>query len=241
MADLKGSWELTLIARKLLEKPALRVNALDALGRLQVYQEPPGRILDFGCGWGFFLSIASECGWQPYGLEPLPGHATYARTEFGATVVTDTLRDSTFPANYFSVATAFQVFEHLPNPAADLRRLHIMLEPGGVILVEVPNIDTWSVRLFGERHRHFVPDHINFFSKETLSRLLEKSGFRVIERYYPRRCMSLHHLVNTWGGRYLPMAIHSLLSSFVRKTGLSQKLLRLGVGDILAMIGRKVC
>lgn len=237
--ELAGCWEVRELDGKLVEESALGANARDALLRIGRYTSPPGRLLDFGCGWGFFLGAAGEQGWEMYGLEPLPGHALYTRGKVGANVITDILRDGTFPENYFDVITAFQVFEHLPDPAGDLARLSQALRPGGIMLVEVPNIDTWSVRLLGKRHRHYVPDHLNFFSAETLGRLFVAVGLEVIEAYYPTRQMSVGYLTTAWGGRMLPQRVVMSLTSALATSRLWSKNLRLNLGDIVAVIGRK--
>lgn len=237
--DLVGSWEMTELMRKRGEETVLHLNALDALRRILPFRQPPGRLLDFGCGWGFFLGAAGQQGWEPHGLEPLPGHAIYARAQFGATVVTDILRTATFPPNSFDVITSFQVFEHLPDPAGDLNKLHAALKPGGVIVIEVPNIDTWSVRLLGKHHRHFVHDHLNFFSATTLGVLLAGLGFRVVNTYYPTRRMSVRYLTTAWGGRYLPAGVTRLLNQGLQRLGLWERSLQLNLGDIVAVIGQK--
>lgn len=238
--DIAGCWELSLLPAKEAEWPAFRLNAADALDRIEQHARAPGRLLDFGCGWGFFLGIARERGWEPYGLDPLPGHAVYARAKFGATVVTDVLRDDTFPPKFFDAVTAFQVFEHLPDPVSDLARLHRVLKPGGIILIEVPNIDTWSMRLLGRRHRHFVQDHLTFFSARTLALLLEKHGFRVLVSYHPTRHMTIRHLVADWGGRYLPMRVVSGTEAIARHLSLWEKVISINLGDIVAVIAWKV-
>lgn len=237
--DLVGCWEVAHLPGKLAEAPALRLNALDALNRIACFRSPPGRLLDFGCGWGFFLAAAREVGWSIFGLEPLPGHAIYARGHFGAEVVSDILRDSSYPPEFFDIVTAFQVFEHLPDPAGDVARLAKCLKPGGLALIEVPNIDTWSVRLLGKKHRHFVHDHLNFFSPQTLSRLLENGGFDVVDIYHPSRRMTYRHLMTIWGRRYLPPAIGARLSDAMRKTHLWDRTMKLNLGDIVAVIGLK--
>ena len=239
LGDLVGCWEVSELTSKLAEIEALRANAIDALDRIERYSTPPGRLLDFGCGWGFFLDVARERGWLPYGLEPLPGHALYVRAKVEADVVTDILRDSTYPADYFDAITSFQVFEHLPDPAGDLVRLQQALRPGGILLIEVPNIKTWGVRLMGKRHRHFVPDHLNFFSDETLGRLFQASGLEILETYHPTRQMSFRHLITAWGGRLLPEVFTSTSTRLFQNTKIWNKTFGLNIGDIVAVIGRK--
>lgn len=234
---LNGFWELAQLPKRQGERPALRRNATAALRRLERYVRPPGRLLDFGCGWGFFLATARERGWEVYGLEPLPGHALYARAMVGATVTTDVLHDDTFPADHFDVITAFQVLEHLPDPAGNLHRLHRCLRPGGLILIEVPNIATWSVTLLGKRHRHFNPDHLTFFSPRTLRALLEKYGLEVLETYRPTRWMTLRYLFGHWG-RWL-LGRPPAPTRVGHTSWLQRLVVPLNFGDIVGAIGRK--
>jgi SAM-dependent methyltransferase len=120
----------------------------------------------------FFLAVAKDRGWFAYGLEPLPVCSVYARSKFKLNIVTDTLHEDTFPLEYFDAIASFQVFEHLPYPNRDIQILHKILRRDGLILIEVPNFDTWTMHLMKSRHRHFVPDHINFFSRKTLVQFL---------------------------------------------------------------------
>ena len=237
--DLAGCWELSLLPSKENEQEAIRVNAAHSLAKIERYRPAKGHLLDFGCGWGHFLSVAKERGWAIFGLEPLPGHALYARATTGAQVITDTLRDNTFLSGYFDAITAFQVFEHLPNPGVDLKRLYRILKPGGVLLIEVPNIDTWSIRLLGPRHRHFVIDHLNFFSAHTLGQLLQRNGFEILESFYPTRRMTVRHLVDDWGARFLPRRAVKLLSTGAQRVGLYRRMIGLNLRDIVTVVARR--
>ena len=239
MDDLKGSWEWGLIQSKQAEYPAARLNHQAALSMIGRYTSSPGRLLDFGCGAGFFLSTAKESGWDVYGLEPLPGHAIYSRATFDVPVATDILRPGAFPSDHFDVITAFQVFEHLPDPNVVLSELARILKPGGLILVEVPNIDTWSVRLFGPRHRHYVQDHIYFFSAQTLSALFGNYGLQVLDTWSPGRRMSLHYLVQAWGKRYLSRWLTAPAQRLLDWLGIGERVVVLNFGDIVSVIGRK--
>jgi SAM-dependent methyltransferase len=240
--DVAGSWEFNILADKKAEAPAQRVNGLDALAKIESHLDNASaspRLLDFGSGFGFFLGVVKEYGWEPVGLEPLPASSVYARATFGVEVATDTLRPDTFPADHFDVVTAFQVFEHLESPGEVLTVLQRALRPGGIILIEVPNIDSWSTRLMRSRCRHYVPDHINFFSADTLRHLMEVCGFEVLELYNPARCMSIRHLLSTWGKRYLTKTGADVLCSIAKKVGLWEATVHINIGDIVTAIGRK--
>jgi cyclopropane fatty-acyl-phospholipid synthase-like methyltransferase len=241
--DVRDSWEFALLPAKEVELPALQKNALDALNRIEQHLQNGSERkildLDFGSGWGFFLATAKQQGWTSYGLEPLPASAVYARATFGLSIITDTLRDNTYPNDFFDVITAFQVFEHLPYPKKDIQSLYRMLKRGGIILIEVPNFETWTMRLMKSRHRHFVQDHLNFFSITTLGRLLTENGFELIDHYCPTRRMSIRHLVDIWLQRYLPAWIKDAFRNILQRVHLWNATVGLNLGDILTVIARK--
>jgi SAM-dependent methyltransferase len=240
--DVKGSWELAGLAEKEAEWPALQRNARQALLRLGRHATGrQQRLLDFGSGGGFFLAAAKAQGWEAYGLEPLPATAVYARARFSLNITTDTLHADTFRAQFFDAVTAFQVFEHLPYPDRDIWNLGQMLRPGGLLLIEVPDIDTWTLKLMHGRHRHFVPDHINFFAPKTLAKLCTSAGLQVVDAYHPVRQMSLRHLVDAWGPRFLPKAVVALLKRTFEATRLWDTTIGLNLGDIVTVIARKPC
>lgn len=239
MRDVAGSWELTILAGKEPQKTALERNASGALRELARFARPPGSLLDIGCGWGFFLGVAARLGWTTHGLEPLPAHAVHTRATTGSRVVCDVLRDGTFAEESFDVVTSFQVFEHLPDPSAYLERVRRLLRSSGLVLIEVPNFDTWSVRVMGSRARHFSPDHLNFFSARTLGRLLESHGFEPLHTYYPTRFMTLGHLVGHWGRRYLRGPLTAAASGSRGQSGVWTKTVGVNLRDIVAVIARR--
>lgn len=177
---------------------------------------------------------------MPFGLEPLPATAVYARSKFGLNIITDTLRETTYPPEYFDVITSFQVFEHLPSPEEDIKKLRRFLKKDGLILIEVPNYNTWSMKILRSHHRHFVGDHVNFYSKETLQLFLENNGFKVIKHYHPTRRMSVRHLTKRWLSRYTPKPIATISHEAIKRTFLWEYIIGLNIGDIIAVIARKV-
>ncbi len=239
IADVTSHWEWPILANKREEFPAIRQNAHIALDRVEAYHNGGRRLLDYGCGGGVFLNVAKERQWEVYGLEPLVGHAIHARGFAGATVIADTLRSDTFPLGYFDAVTAFQVFEHLPDPRAEMSKLASFTRAGGTLLIEVPNIDTPMVRLLGPRHRHFVQDHLNFFSAHTLRMLMKQHGFDPLETYYPRRVMTWRHLVSGWGGVVYGDWWRRRAANVLRRLGIADRTVSVGVGDIVAVIARK--
>ncbi len=135
-----------------------------------------GRLLDVGCGNGFFLAFAFERGWDCYGLDNSPGAILAARQKLSDRVTLTTLMDAYYPSDSFDVVSLFEVLEHLPNPMDHLREIHRILKPGGWVCVSVPNFASlerwifrrWWVGLDAPRHlQQFTPQSLHFFLKET--------------------------------------------------------------------------
>lgn len=239
LRDLAGCWESAALATTLAQRDARALNHQAALAAIARHRPPPGTLLDFGCGWGFFLESARQAGWDVRGIEPLPGHGVFARGALGLDVVTDTLRPDTFPPASFDVATAFQVFEHLPDPAAEIDKLHAVLKPGGLVAIEVPNIDTVLVSLLRGRHRHFVQDHLWFFGPATLARFLQAHGFDILETTFPTRRLTVRHVIDHWTARQASPRVADALHRGADRAGALDRVIRVNLRDIVMVIARK--
>jgi 2-polyprenyl-3-methyl-5-hydroxy-6-metoxy-1,4-benzoquinol methylase len=138
-----------------------------------------GALLDLGCGCGSFLATLDHQAWQLYGVEMSADSADAARKRTGAEVFTGDILAARFPAGHFDVITCLHVLEHVYDPVAVLRRAWSWLKPGGILLVEVPNIDAAERKLF----RSFwypleLPRHLYHFSSRSLRHLAALIGYR---------------------------------------------------------------
>ena len=160
---------------------------------LRRYAPGPGRLLDIGCGTGRLLYLAQRAGWRVKGLELSLAMAAYVRERLGVEVVAgDFLELEPAPADHeaFDVVCLRHVLEHLPDSLVAMRRIHALTRPGGLFLVEMPNVEAWSkkwlrlvVRLGLHRRRfpdNFVAGHCNEFCRQSFDYLLRQSGFELV-------------------------------------------------------------
>jgi SAM-dependent methyltransferase len=141
------------------------------------------RVLDVGCGAGYFLAALEERGISCRGLELNARVAAYARRR-GLDVVSADVADE--PDGAWDVITLFDVLEHLPNPVATLRTLCGKLGPGGFIVAFTPNIHSLAYELMGASQNTMLPfEHLCFFDRGSLEWLARESGFalRSLETY----------------------------------------------------------
>ena len=142
----------------------------------------PGRLLDIGSGDGRFAHHMAHHGWDATGIDFSPAAQEFAhRFRSSARFLQGSLEDYHFPARSLDLVTLWQVLEHIGEPRPLLQRCYNLLEPGGMFVASVPNIDGWSSRLTRERWWGLdVPRHLVHYSPSTLRCSLEQAGFRVI-------------------------------------------------------------
>lgn len=135
-----------------------------------------GRLLEVGCGYGFFLDEA-----RPY-------FARCEGTEFSKTgakrssACADQIHlgglDSLPGSARYDCIVALQVIEHVYDPISFVRRLGDHLVGGGLLLLSTPNMGSLWRKLLGSRWPSFkIPEHVAFYDSKTLSRLFRDAGF----------------------------------------------------------------
>jgi SAM-dependent methyltransferase len=140
---------------------------------------PGGRLLDVGCGSGAFVAQMEALGWRAEGIDPDPAAVAGAR-EAGLEVRQGMLADLD-PAEHagaFDAVTLSHVIEHLHDPAGDMRRIHALLRPGGLLWIATPNLEALGLRRFGRDWLGLDPPrHLVLFTRASLERLVRDAGF----------------------------------------------------------------
>jgi 2-polyprenyl-3-methyl-5-hydroxy-6-metoxy-1,4-benzoquinol methylase len=150
------------------------------------------RILDVGCDMGFMLSTASADGFKElYGLEPVTVARQVANTIPGAVISEKFFEDTDYPSEFFDLITLIHVLDHLYDPRVVLHRAIENLQPGGVVVAVVHNVDSLLRMLLGERFPIFNLYHHYFFNKRTLAELFRRNGYEVVDVRSTYNCYSL--------------------------------------------------
>lgn len=133
----------------------------------------PKIILDVGTGGGEFAYLLQSLGHAVSGIEPNKGYAEFSKQEYGLNVQVGFIQDIQQPGESFDLITIWHVLEHTENPGDVLTKLHSLLKPQGILVVEVPTIEGISQSPKSTFHEA----HIFNFNLATLSKLGEKIGF----------------------------------------------------------------
>ncbi len=142
---------------------------------------PGGAVLDVGCSSGAFLYQLGQrfpADYALLGTDAIGPALAYARSR-GISVTQGHFPDQTFK-HQFDAITFWAVVEHLLEPRIFLEKAWSILKPTGVVFVLVPNLGSLAARLLGVRYRYIYRQHLNYFTRTTLTQMVQ-DRFSIVE------------------------------------------------------------
>ncbi|UCC95072.1 MAG: class I SAM-dependent methyltransferase [Candidatus Omnitrophota bacterium] len=177
----EDSWESVLEAQDQIKMQTLEAQYSLDIATLYVAKKKDISICDVGCGPGTLLGEAKRRGYSVFGIEP----NTRCHKHLAAKGIEYTAEFFPLSKNIgkqFDCIFLLNTLEHLRQPLKIVSEVAKLLKPSGIIYISVPCIDALVNRIMHEKAGVFAGhSHIQFFSIKTLSALLEKTGFEVLE------------------------------------------------------------
>ena len=175
-----------------IEEEPIIIRSMNArMKKVESFAKHKGRLLDIGCAAGFSLLAAQKRGWEAEGIEYSEFCVNYARSR-GLKVHQGTLESFVGNEESLDAITMWDYLEHSPNPLRDLRICFSLLKKGGVILLSIPNVDSWSFKLLKKKWIGFKNiEHLYFFSRKTLVKLAHMAGLNMEDCFYHGKYVSL--------------------------------------------------
>lgn len=160
------------------EHVALEKNFQDRIKRIRKYKAS-GKLLEIGCAHGYFLKNAEKY-YQCFGIDLNPSVTKITKTNTKAKIFAGDFLVQKFPKNYFDIICMFDTLEHLKYPEKYLKKISEILKTKGVVIIETGDIGSFLARIQGKGWRLIMlPDHLQYFSKQTLIQLLTNCGFQI--------------------------------------------------------------
>lgn len=145
--------------------------------------QPSGRLLDVGCGLGFFLEALGSK-YDATGLEWSHPAVEMSRG-LPFNIVEDRFPSHPFSVGEFDVVSFHNTLDHLPDPLLALKVAHDLLKRGGLLMLNLINFNSFAARVYGSGFRLLGTNHLYYFTRATLKKYFEKTGFKLTRVEYP--------------------------------------------------------
>ena len=196
-----------------------------------------GTMLEIGSYTGVFLELARKDGWSGAGVEPSDWARDVAKRKRGIDLLPSVSDLAGHERESFDCVIMWDVIEHLGDPRGMLETARDLLKPGGLLGLSTITIDSLSARLLRGRYPFLMQMHLVYFTRKTLIRLLEESGFEVLEYKRHRRYVTYAYLISKFPAlSFLKRA--PLLWDFLERTYFISSV---GLRDVYARKSEKAC
>lgn len=153
-------------------------NLKSKLSLIESYSSKEKTLLDVGAGTGDFLAVARRHGWEIFGVEP----NVLAKLKASEKDIELFINLDALPQKKFDVITLWHVLEHLPNLDEQISKLVGLLSDSGTLIVAVPNFKSYDAGYYKQFWAAFdVPRHLWHFSRNSVQRIFEKHGMKVVK------------------------------------------------------------
>lgn len=143
----------------------------------------PARLLDMGCGTGYFLNAAKNKGFLVTGIEKDKKAREHARNQFGLNVKDEESFWDLKPES-FEAVTLWHVLEHLEKLNESIDKIKEILTDDGATVIAIPNHHSLDASYYkGYWAAYDVPRHLWHFSPDTIERLLARHGMTIVKRH----------------------------------------------------------
>jgi 2-polyprenyl-3-methyl-5-hydroxy-6-metoxy-1,4-benzoquinol methylase len=167
------------------QEKSLRITFRKLLNELKRHGMTSGKLLEIGCGYGYFLDEAKKYFSYTSGVDLSEEAGIHAQKLSGADIYIGDIQSLPEECSNFNIIVMINVIEHIYNPVEFLLSLKRKLTKGGRIVIATPDIGSFWYRIMKSKWSSFkIPEHVVFYSKKTLTSLLEKAEFNNITQIH---------------------------------------------------------
>lgn len=211
----------------------------DKLDLIEGFSKTGGKILDIGCATGFFLDVAKERGWDVYGVELSEYSSGIAGKRLGGErIVTGSLEQAAYDDRMFDVVAMTDLIEHVKDSRLLVGEVARILKPGGIIAVTTPDPASLSCRMLGRHWPHYKPEHLRYFTADSLELLLEPYGFKTLYKKPASKIMTFGYLAQQLRSYPMPVVTPAVtLAAAILPSKLLQLRFRIYSGELFMIAG----
>jgi len=148
--------------------------------RLIKRENPNKKLLDIGCGTGYFLNHMQNKNYQIFGVEKEKNAREFAINNFNIPVASPDDFLSQKHSQQYDIITLWHVLEHIQNFSEYLKSIHNKLNQNGILIIALPNHKSYDAEYYKQHWAGYdVPRHLWHFNPNTLEKLVKSHGFRI--------------------------------------------------------------
>lgn len=143
---------------------------------------PAGRVLDVGCGRGLTLKFLQGWGHEVDAVELDTVAAIRARKNLNQEIFSSLEQPDRLFRQQYGAVCFWHSLEHMPQSGEALKIADRLLEPGGLLVISAPHMESFQSRLSGSAWLHLdLPRHLVHFDMERLAKFLQARGYQLIK------------------------------------------------------------
>jgi SAM-dependent methyltransferase len=219
------------------DKAAAQANFQHRIALLRRYQ-PGGRLFEAGCAYGFFLELA-QAYWTADGVDLSADAVRYARETLGVSAQQGDFESHPPETNCYDVVAMWDTIEHLYDPVLAIRKSAEGLRPGGILALTTGDIEALWARARGRHWRLIIPQHLYYFSRQSITHLLRQHGLEVIHFSHVGYRRSLRQIAEALTWNHPRSRWRSGLRNQIRRLPFADRTISLNLFDIMLVIARK--
>ena len=154
------------------------------------------RALDIGCATGASLSVFSDLGLLPYGVDINPFAIEASKKNVpNARLYTGDFKMHPIELNDFSVVLMTDVLEHVEDPLELLKEVFESMSPDGCLILVTPDITSISRKVMRGKWPHYKPEHLFLFGERGIRKILSDAGFTVYATRPSVKMLSIQYVL----------------------------------------------
>lgn len=199
----------------------LQHDALYQTTLLTTVKPDRGLLLEIGAGTGEFAYLARQAGWDVVAFEPSATACQYAASQYGLELINGGWHEQMLPDEIkFDAICCWHVLEYVAEPAEFVQSLAARLAQGGVMLLVVPNLDSFTNQVQGAASPLLTEaDHLCHYRAQTLRFLLAKAGLTPVQLFTREEPTQLQQDIAAWEaitGERMALPVHEEFGLLVR-------------------------
>ena len=140
------------------------------------------------------------------------------------------------PGSAFSAVVMADVIEHLIDPGAALRRCRELLAPGGKLALVLPDSGSALARAMGRRWWSVIPTHVQYFTRASLARLLDREGYDLLAVATSPKAFTVRYYLGRLGGYSEGLAATAI--AVAERAGFGDRIWAPDFGDRMIVVAR---